>query len=292
MTVISGLEMPRRWIEITDADCAAAVAAPAQFFAALHNNAEYIKAGLYGEGSYVGAYPHDHDGAEDAAIAQSRGFNLLVNSAPWAGETLWFTQEVTGDWLFDRKITKVSENGFLFNGVEGATAQQICPPKGADPGNLSNTQHKFYDICKSIYGGDARMTVSLYAKLVTHVPTVGSISFGMSDGETNFAEDCRATFHWSDLSTSWQRFYAFVTLRDIRDGARFIVVQTEAQDCATYITAMQVSPGHRLTYWEPGRLDKSRAGDEHANWTGYGIKTVPLWEKATSITNAIKLEAV
>lgn len=294
MAVTVNAKPRRTWIDITASDVASGLVLPGQLLAAFANNDQHLHDIMIGRDTDFSAQgvPHDHVGPVEHPVDVQAPFNYLINSAPYGG----YWVEVRGDWHYDRRVSKVTSEGFLLNGVEGAMCWQYIPPKGSEQGVVDDPESNFFDIAKCAYGMRGKLTLSLYARLA-EMPAQGAqdqgiISFGVSDGGSSWLEGCRAAFHYIDLSgTSWKRFYFFCEARDIAEGARFIVRQSEQGTIGAYITAMSVSPGHRLGYWQPARLDKARSGDEHYMWAGYGLATCPIAEKATSITNAVKLEA-
>lgn len=281
----------RSWIDVTAADVTAGLACPGQLIAAFANNDQYLHDILIGRDTDFSAQtiPHDHQGANERTVAPQSTFNILPDSAPSGGPGL---PELDGYWFYDRKSSKVTANGFQMSGVGGASLWQYLVQKGEDT-DINDKNTRFFDICKCAYGARGKLTVSLYARLAETPPAgsqdAGMVSFGVTDGE-EFLADSRVTFHWSDFTTTtWKRFYGFIEVGDIEDGARFVIVQSEQASIGLYITAIMCSPGHRLGYWQPARLDRCRHGAEHWAFGGYGLASCPVAEKATSITNAVRL---
>lgn len=290
MAVITHPKPERTWIDITAADIAAGLAAPGQLFAAFDSNDQYLYDIIVGRDTDVSAMtiPHSHGGLYGRPATPAQSFNYIINAAPYGGPDV---ADVRGDWHYDRRASKATASGFLLNGVAGATIWQWLPPKGKE---TDDDDSPFLDIASSIYGEDCKLTVSLYARLA-EAPAAGEqdagmVSFGLADGDSAFLPGTMATLHWTDFSsTTWKRFHSFVSVPFIETGARFMVKQTEQATIGLYVTAFMCSPGHRLGYWQPARLDKCRSGEEHFKWYGYGLEGVPFAEKATSITNSVRL---
>lgn len=288
----------RTWITITDAEIAAG-SRVAHVVRALNNNAEFIKEGVIGTATTAASVPHVHDHADSPFLESATfGRNLLTNAAPDRG--------AMGDWWPKPKYSKkkpphvypASGIGFCFDGRKNAHVWTIPTTRA--------------DVARMVWGGGAVCTFSGFFR-ATGTATQGEISFGVSTGN-GWAEGARFAVDYTDLTTSFKRFYGTATIApaltegsahlskvsgtggtvelDQLNGPRFELRVTDDFDCGLQATAFMWSLGSRLHWWVPSRMDKHGNGDEHDDWNLYGLTTCPAWEASVAMTNAVRLYGV
>ena len=243
----------------------------------LRDNLEFLRELYLGSNTTIAAVPHTHLGVTDGAVDAVTSDNILVNSAP--------DDDGDGDW-FTSNVSIESDRGFLVSTTELASAYQILTTRA--------------ELSKPMLGTTGgNLVVSLFVKAKTSAPTAGKLSFGLADGSaTAYITGCRADIDFSQVTTSWKRFYTVLSAKGggATTDVRFLLLNgwstNAAFDQQVIVTCMAVNLGSALTYWMPGVTEASGNDDTHDDWRRYGLTDVPCWERATAITNATSITAV
>lgn len=243
----------------------------------LRDNLEFLRELYLGSNTTIASVPHTHLGVTDGTVDAVTSDNILVNSAP-------DDDGVGNDWTYS-EVSIESDRGFLVPVTELGYAYQILTTRA--------------DLSKAMLGTTGgNFVVSLFVKAKTSAPTAGKLSFGLADGSTTaYISGCRADIDFSQVTTSWKRFYTVLSAKGggASTDVRFLLLNgwstNAALDAQTIVTCMAVNLGSQLTYWMPGITEASGNDDTHDDWRRYGLTDVPCWERATAITNATAITA-
>lgn len=234
-------------------------------------NQVHLKEILLGTGEYRGETPHVHDGREDGEIGAASSENILSDSAVSTGGAAYAW--TTSGW------TTNAANGFDTTTTAGHSSYQILYRQPAQS--------------KAAFGtSGADIVIALYVKAQGTLPTAGELWFGLSDGSTSaYVAGCKGVIAFGSVTSAWKRFYMALSAKGggaATDLRILLRNGTTAPNQKLWVTAVSANLGSSLTYWAPGMNESITA---HVAWNYYSIGP-PVFEKATSITNATAISGV
>lgn len=267
------------WADVADADIDADSAiAEDGVLSKLYAQQVYCKEILYGAGTYLGHFPHDHHGHgsnSDAPLAAPISHNLLLASCFDGSSGAW-----TG---FGGGFTELSQ-GIVWGASLNVGAFQYLP------GDLPTSQLGLFG------AGGCPLVISFFCRHDPALtPTTGKIRYGIADGsQTVWTSGHSMEVTVSELTTSWQRFY--VVLNDTSNwpcktpvtDLRVLIRMTEAVDNGSRfdITGHSVTMGTSLGPFSDCPVDNTDGGFE--NWPN----GAPIYEKAAVYTSPVKMAAI
>ena len=298
------------WTDMSDSEWSAQNApwSPA-WVATLARNTECHKRALYGLGSYLGDVPHDHQTGETAHMSPAVGVNVVQASCPALtvdpGEIEGERENV---WAASGFSIQVLKNIWFATYGEDRRAAE----GGAAGGYLTQRLYALGGGRQSaMFGSGTDMVLAVFVRAQGTLSR-GSAQFGLSggregkaivDAETDYQIEGPGEFgfrssgviHYTDLSTTWARFYVRVnTARSgIAGDVRLTVSVAQGFDEKIEITGFTASHGRRLYPWapSPGDLPQTPYSFGHAGWNNMP-RDVPLLDWAISMDNAIKMEPI
>jgi hypothetical protein len=263
-------------VALTDAETTAGKPMPGTFNIAMRDGLENIRERVYDPDLHTAAVAHDHDGGNSGHVAW--GSHNMLAAACWNDELITNIKEwITSDGLkFGSLLT--TDAGCQFRNENEYLYSYLAAGDNSDDDDLASN---------IVFGAGGEMTLSVYARAPGTAPTRGRLAFGLSDNTTNsFIEGCGGYIEACELSTSWKRFFFRCNPGDVSDSLWFLCGVTSQFDEGIRADFPAVTLGRQLCYWEP------MPNEDYLRGTRYVSRTVPIWEKATSITNAIELRPV
>lgn len=258
------------WTDIADADIDSESPITSTLITALRNNIITVDEQVsYG---YTRASAHAHNGTDSAPITPQHGHNLLLHSGPTS------TNNNAGHWSTSG-VTNDRDNGYSMSSSGSYFSQKV--PAGAN--NLAATM-------KQVWGSNGCNFVgSLYAKSAAAL-TSGNVRFGLCDGNdgTAFITGARVTIDYTDLSTTWKRFWFTMSAvaGSLTTDLRCVGRVNSAMSATCYFGGFMLYPGSILIPYMPCPVD-----EEHTEFLQHAY-SIPFWDWTISMTSATKLTAV
>lgn len=239
---------------------------------------------------YTGTIPHFHLGDEDLPVDPAEGINFVLNCMPVDPHSVnanrWRRQGFY-DVNSDGRWQGQAAGDFLYHMIFVTPSSRRI----------------------TLGGGDDWVT-SLYAKTLA-APTTGQLSFGVASGksggmsgnptstqETSFQDfdpGGRCVIDHTDLSTTWKRFYGVITkgLNRPPNQPNWAIRIDDEFDEAVQVVAFSLTSGRTLHWFDVCPVEKADGNQTYNNWHYANTPAdVPIWELATSITNAVEVEPV
>lgn len=163
---------------------------PSSALTSLYNNTVHLEEWMGKD--YTAAQDHDHNTLNSAPVALPGNWNLITDPFPqtsgMAAMYRWHlsgavTQELTG-LSFTRKGDAAWS--LIFDATDSTASRKVL-------------------------GSGADLTISVCV-VATAALTAGAMQFGFVDGDSyDFMDGTVATIHYTDLTTTWRRFWAAST---------------------------------------------------------------------------------
>lgn len=300
MTTYSSAGPTVAWTDITDAMIAEAAPGSPELMKALRDNNVYLQEIAANSTSYTAELAHEHRGNQDGYAAPAQSPNLIRNATPNSRSDEKGTWERSG-WS---AILPNETGGGLKSQSSGAWAYHRIG--GALAGRM-----------RHVWGRGAPGVVSLFARAPAAVPTKGHFSFGIvgtqggsskfvgeeniaitadigTSGAGSFGSGMRATAHFTDLATTWTRYWCRIENLFAESGElKYLITTDSSFDVEVYVTAMCLTPGRALYPFSYCSMEKiSGVGIRHYAWTNLPDEDVPMLSYEDNVTNAVELKAL
>lgn len=256
------------WTSITAGDDSAEAPFRTRFANALRSRLMHVQEFVYDRSVHTPHRdrPHDHCGVCSLRLPSSAVPNLILGGLCTTG---WIVSGASQSTSTGTRFSATGQSARkpILNGTSSAT---IAVPS-----------------TKQVFGAGCPVVVALLLRKVG-VITAATVNFGLADGGS-FATGAKGTVTQANLTTSFQRFYFYLTSFSASSHATdtsFLITTsgTFSGGGSVDATLALFRPGNGLSYWMPGHME-----DVHRILRNTQAGPASLYDKARDFTNALQV---